>query len=161
MITIIFETGEKLDLPLTSFVKSSLRGLELHRAIFDGLDLTEADFTGSNLRNASFNCSLLYGAVMNGSALMNASFIGANMNCVHLLDVVAAYADFSGADLSMANLKNADVGGSSFVSSNLRNVNFDVKRIEGAVFFGAKYNDETIWPKGFSPESFGAVRVSD
>ncbi|WP_232002928.1 pentapeptide repeat-containing protein [Pseudomonas cerasi] len=74
MITIIFETGEKLDLPLASFAKSNLRGLELHRAVFDGLDLTEADFTGSNLRNTSFNYSLLNSAVLNGAALMNASF---------------------------------------------------------------------------------------
>lgn len=48
MITITFETGESLELPLASFVKSNLRGLELHRAIFDGLDLTGADFTDSN-----------------------------------------------------------------------------------------------------------------
>ncbi|HBO8072531.1 TPA: pentapeptide repeat-containing protein, partial [Pseudomonas aeruginosa] len=71
MITIFFETGEELDLPLASFAKSNLSGLELHRAIFDGLDLSEADFTASNLRNASFNHALLGGAVMNSAALMN------------------------------------------------------------------------------------------
>lgn len=98
---------------------------------------------------------------MSGSALMNASFTGAQMNCVRLLDVVAAYADFSGADLSMANLKNADVGGSSFANSNLRGVNFDVKRLDGTIFFGAIYNDQTIWPKGFSPQRVGAIRVLD
>jgi uncharacterized protein YjbI with pentapeptide repeats len=161
MITIIFETGEELDLPLVTFIKSNLKELELHRAIFDGLNLSEADFTGSNLRNASFNHSMLNGAVMNGAALMNASFIEAKMRCVYLVDVVAAYADFSGADLSMANLKNADIGGASFVNSNLRDVDIDVKRIDGAVFSGAIYNDGTIWPKGFAPESFGAVRASD
>ncbi|WP_232002930.1 pentapeptide repeat-containing protein [Pseudomonas cerasi] len=57
------------------------------------------------------------------------------MRCVHLLDTTAAYADFSGADLSMANLENAYVDGSSFVSSNLRNVNLDVRRIDDVVFF--------------------------
>ena len=55
MIVVHFETAEILELPINSLVGSSLKGLELHRALFDGLDVSGADFTGSNLRNASFN----------------------------------------------------------------------------------------------------------
>lgn len=54
MITIFFETGEELDLPLDNFAKSNLSGLELHRAIFDGLDLSEADFTASKFEERFF-----------------------------------------------------------------------------------------------------------
>ncbi|MBH3632693.1 pentapeptide repeat-containing protein, partial [Pseudomonas aeruginosa] len=92
------------------------------------------------------------------AALMNASFVDAIMKGVKLVDAMAAYADFSGADLSMASLKNADIGGSNFINSNLRDVNIDVARIDGAVFRGAIYNDRTIWPKGFIPENFGAIK---
>ena len=68
MITIYFETGEALDLPLDSLAGSVFCELELHRAIFDNMDVSGADFTNSNLRNASFNHSILTGVVMHGAA---------------------------------------------------------------------------------------------
>ncbi len=45
MITICFETGETLDLPLDGLANSIFSGLELRRAIFDNFDVSGADFT--------------------------------------------------------------------------------------------------------------------
>jgi uncharacterized protein YjbI with pentapeptide repeats len=151
MIVVHFETGEELELPLECLAGSNLRGLELHRAVFDSLDLIKTDFSGANLRNASFNNSLLNGVVMRGAALMNAALIGAQIKAADLSGVMAVGADFSEADLSMSNLKDSDVGGASFIKANLCGVNFGVRRMDGAFFFEAIFNEETVWPEGFDP----------
>lgn len=154
-----FETGEILELPGDDLISSNLRDLQLHRAIFDGLNVSGADFTGSHLRNASFNYSLSNRVVMRGVALMNATFIGAELKEADLTNVVAIGADFSEADLSMSDLQGADIGSACFEKTNLCGVNLAVKKIGEAVFFNATYDDKTIWPEGFNPESHGAIKV--
>lgn len=159
MITIYFETGETLDLSLDSLVNSIFSGLELHRAIFENFDVSGADFTGANLRNASFNYSVLNRAVMHGAALMSATLVCVQIKGADLSEAIAIGADFTGEDLSSSGLKNADVFGASFVRANLCDVNFEVKRIEGACFSGAIYDEWTVWPEGFDPVVFGAIKV--
>ncbi|WP_407311135.1 pentapeptide repeat-containing protein [Pseudomonas sp. nanlin1] len=50
MITICFETGETLGLPLDGLANSIFSGPDLHRAIFENFDVSGADFTNSNLK---------------------------------------------------------------------------------------------------------------
>jgi len=159
MININFETGEILTLPLNGFVGASLKGLQLHRAIFDELNIGSADFSGSNLRSASFVNAFIDRAIFDRAALMNSNFMNSVMSNTSFAGAMAAFADFAGANLSCASFDGADIGGASFIRSNLCGADLCANRIEEAFFLGATYNDATVWPSGFRPESYGAIKV--
>ena len=82
---------------------------------------------------------------------MNALFQRANLRRVDFTEAVAAYSDFSFADLREANFEGADLGGASFKEANLCGANLLSKRIVDADFSEATYDDFTIWPEGFVP----------
>ena|SRR3989344_30530 len=103
----------------------------------------------------------MVGVVMCDVALMNATLIGAELQGGDLSRALLIGADLSGANLFKSDFNNVDVYGASFVKANLCDANFDVRRVSDAELAGALYNSRTIWPKDFSPDNFGLVKVSD
>ena len=138
MININFETGEILTLPLNGFVGASLKGLQLHRAIFDELNIGSADFSGSNLRSASFVNAFIDRAIFDRAALMNSNFMNSVMSNTSFAGAMAAFADFAGANLSCASFDGADIGGASFIRSNLCGADLCANRIEEAFFWALR-----------------------
>jgi len=90
---------------------------------------------------------------------MNATFDHAKMVGVDMSGAVVVGASFTKANLTMSSLKGADVGGACFKGTDLSGANVDVKRIGEADFSGAIYDERTIWPIGFDPQSHGAIKV--
>ena len=97
-----------------------------------------ANCKGADLRGAGLREAWLFDANLSGADLIGANLFRANLSAADL-----SGADLSGANLSMANLDKLDWLGTS----------------QPAKLTGAKYNKSTVWPKGFDPETAGAVLV--
>ena len=78
----------------------------------------------------------LRGAYLTGAYLTNANLTGADLTG----------ADLTGADLTSANLTGANLTGAYLERANLKGA-----KLVGANLEGVKYDDDTIWPAGFTP----------
>jgi uncharacterized protein YjbI with pentapeptide repeats len=78
---------------------------------------------------------------LSGVDLVGQSLIGADLNG----------ATFCGTDLSGANLSLADLCGADLSRADLSGINLN----------GAKYNQDTKWPKGFDPIKARAIGIRD
>ena len=79
---------------------------------------------------------------------------GANLSCAN-----ASYCDFSFSDLSNAVLQDVIVDGASFRECLLNGANMRCLEIGTALFNGARYDVNTLWPNGFDPIQAGCINV--
>lgn len=112
-------------------VQPDLSGAELA-----GLNLSERDLRDANLTDADIRRANLWGTDLTAAELQGANLLDANLPRTNL-----QYANLAGADLRGANLTEARI-------RHTTNLN------------DATYDDRTLWPEEFEPESTGAVRAS-
>lgn len=158
MITVRFETGDCLELPIESFVGADLKGINFHRAIFEYLDFSRADFTGCNLRNSVFYCSVLNCVKMKNVSLVNAILTGSKMRGGDLSESLLMYSDFSKVDLSLVNLRNSNVAGADFRGADFSGADFSGLGLDQCKLEGAFYDSATVWPKNFNPDEYGLLK---
>lgn len=150
--------------------KTRLQGADLRQA-----DLTKADLQGADLRDASLAWADLNGCNLKGSDLKRANLMGsemkkanlqqanltrANLNGVNLsqanlsqaklIEADLNWALLTGADLSQANLSEANLGWADLIKADLSRAKLNK----------ARYNEQTKWPEGFSPEEAGCILVT-
>lgn len=113
---------------------SDLGGATLKATNLLGADLTDANLSGANCENAIFN-----GALLRQASMQNVNLINADFN----------WADLSGANLGGSDLAEANLSWANLRWANLTDANLD----------GAYYNEETVWPHGFSAEKAGCIYV--
>ncbi len=63
------------------------------------------------------------------------------------------FADLRGVDLYFADLDGADLDGADLRGANLSGADLREANLSGADLSGVHYDDCTIWPTGFDPES--------
>ena len=114
-----------------NLIGAKLKGANLTGAKLRDADLTGADLTGADLTGADLEDAILRDADLRGARLYDAKLRGAILRGARLY----------GARLYDANLRDA----------NLRDANLEGAILEGAILEGIKYNDKTVWPKGFTP----------
>jgi uncharacterized protein YjbI with pentapeptide repeats len=116
---------------------ADLSGLQAPYGQMQGLDLSGAHLYAARLRNADLSFAILTGADLRGAALDRAICKGTRFRCADLgRDNLDARTTLYGADLSTADLHDA--------------------KLDGAV-----YDDETRFPKGFSPAAHGMLHMDD
>lgn len=108
--------------------KKDMRGLRARRCCFFRANLEGATLTGAELQDSDLTNCYLDQADLTGAWLDGATAKGARLSRANL----------DGARLFAVNLKDAD--------------------LNGGTFQGAHFNDTTVWPIGFKPDSFGAHR---
>lgn len=123
-------------------------------------DLRRADFrrvtaeglycAGADLREADFSGCDLYWLDLYMADCTDACFRSAKLEGVNFASACLRRADFSNAVVKHDNLG----GPSTFAHANLEGATF-----EGAFLVGTEYDDETIFPLGFDPLSYGMVLV--
>ena len=74
------------------------------------------------------------------------SFIGLNCRGVNLTG-----ANLRGADLRGADLNGADLWGANLYMADLQAADLEDAWLDEANLTGTKYDNTTIWPKGFTP----------
>lgn len=144
-----------------TFSGISLRDMSMHRAMLFEKDLSKSDFTGANLR-----CAYLEWANLSQAIFENANLITAHLRNAHLRESILVNcrligsrlnnANLIGADLTGANVRGVTFKGANFIRAICKFVHYDSADFEGAI-----YDDSTVWPEGFDPESRGLIRVSN
>jgi len=107
----------------------------LHHANLVFANLSYANLWDANLSAADLSYSNLYAANLGSADLAFANFYGANLRSSNIDDANMFYADFSNADLS------------------------DMQKWETAFWMAAKYNNNTIFPEGMNPNTFGMIFI--
>jgi hypothetical protein len=93
---------------------------------------------------------------------------GVNLGWATLAEANFRDADFYGANLSGASLKQADLSGKTnlafadlsradLTSVDLRGANLEGANLDGTVLDSAVYDEHTIFPRGFDPDTAGAI----
>lgn len=111
---------------------ADLRGCRFDFAHLDGCNLARADLRGSDMRHAVIAGARLEGANMDGCCVSHAEAYGADM-------------------------RNAELRGSDMNRSDMRAVDLQGANVAGVVWYGARYDSATRWPRGFDPTAAGAV----
>lgn len=149
--------NEPLEIEVDSLICVNLDKLDLHRAMLNDCDLQDSSLKYTNLRGADLSSANLLGADLTGAYLMVASLDHANLKNTILKNAKLNGATLISADLSGADLTGSDVWNADFRGANLSDAKINCLRINDAMFEGAVYNKETIWPEGFNYNDIGAV----
>jgi uncharacterized protein YjbI with pentapeptide repeats len=104
-------------------------------------------FPGAQLAGVNFSNCKLYWAMLSGANLRSANFRGADLRGASL-----AGADCTGADFSDANFGPGNIG---IFGADLRGTNFSEAVLDGATLLSAKYDESTVFPRGFDPVLHG------
>jgi uncharacterized protein YjbI with pentapeptide repeats len=133
----------RLDLKDAELSHAYLLSTDLHNADLDHARLTHADLpwvnlTHADLRHADLDHAFLWGAKLSGADLRHADLDhaklwGADLSGANLRDVT----DWSGADLSGANLSGADLSGAFLHNADLSSTNLSSTNLSGAVLNNA------------------------
>lgn len=154
---------------------ASFRGQALDGADFSGATLVSADFYGASLRGAKFD-----GAEVTNAIFTRANLAGADMRNTFGRFIVTYDTDFSQVNMEGLDLKGTNFYGANFRGANLRktagwgscsNCSFRAADLRGAnlmsmpqggregMFFGAIYDDATIWPRWVDVARSGAKKA--
>lgn len=115
-----------------------------------GVDLTGADLRGESLTGLDLRFTKLQGACLEEATLFDCCLDGADLTGCQLACAWLRGASFKGADLRGADFRGR--GGNRALTTG---------RMEGAHFFGARYNAATRWPPGFDPAAHGCAYEND
>jgi hypothetical protein len=100
----------------------------------------------ANLENANLD-----------SANLSASNLSyANLNHANLENADLAFTLFVGADLQVTNIDNANLFYADVSYANLTGM----QNWESAFWLAARYNENTLFPIGMNPDSFGMINLS-
>ena len=153
----------------------SFRGQALDGADFSGATLVHTDFSGASLRGAKFDgaevtVAIFAGANLTGADMRNmfGTFITGETNFtnVNMEGLDLKRTSFYNGNFRNANLRKttgwSSVYSSSFRGADLRGANLmGMKPVpdQGGMFFGAIYDDDTIWPKWVDLAKSGAKKA--
>ena len=136
-------------------IGGSLSGARLY-----GANLKQADLRGVDLRVADLERAILIGAHLQETHLPDDYLKGANLERANLQG-----ANFKGANLEGAFLGGADLTKSYLLEPSLElpysmGTNLDAL-LDGADLKGARYDESTLFPKGFDLEERGLKKKVD
>lgn len=132
--------GQKIYTAYVSDPAFGLRG-----AVLEGF---HAPF--AKLQGIDFSGCIMYWASLEGADLSFCLFHGAEMRGATLDKAILRY-----ADLTKANL-GADAFGKS---ASLVGADLSYAKTDNANFIGVTYNDDTIFPDGFSADMAGLIKI--
>mgnify|MGYP002713273708 CR=1 FL=1 len=135
---------ESTNLVETNLEATHLEWADLSNSQMKGANLFKANLIGSIMTNSNLERANLTEATLNGAILQNANLHKANLARADL-----NWVDFTRANLRDANLQQAQLGWAKLTDAQL----------DGADLNGARYNEHTVWPDGFSPEDAGCINV--
>ncbi len=100
---------------------------------------------------------------LRGANLQDAYLEGAPLTWVDLAHVDLRGGNLAWADLTWANLEGANLAGANLLAADLRKAQLQGANLEGANLLlteltYAEYDEATLWPAGFNPETTGAIK---
>ncbi len=139
------------DFPRAKLINAEMRGTTLSYTRLQDADFSGADLTNAELNNAYLAGTKFINATMNNVDLRNASPEGPYSKCPDDTRSFGwtkrgdKFSDFTGADLTGANIKNTQFAGANFT-------NADLTGATGNPLFAMKMRKETIWSNTICPD---------
>jgi uncharacterized protein YjbI with pentapeptide repeats len=134
------------DLTNRDFSGLNLGGIVLVGRNLSGTRLVQVNLSGADLSNADLSGADLSKAKITASDLINADLSGADLSKAKI-----RYTYLTGADLSGADLSKAKIEFTYLTSADLSGADLSKARIRFTYLTGIKWDESTIWPKGFTP----------
>ncbi len=126
----------------------------------ENMDLRGTNFRDGNLIRANLSSAILFDANLSSAKLNSANLSGANLFFAKLVSANLSDANLVGAQLSNAKLNGAYLRGANLSDANLRGADLRSAQLSDRTdLLEAKYDDETLFPEGFDPETKGMVKV--
>ena len=177
-----------VDLREADLKNADLRRVDLSDAYLFGADLRGVDLSGANGRDANFNIANLVDADLRGADLSLTVLNGANLSDADLNRANLRGSYLIGVDLRGASLIDADLRGAFLISSDLRGADLSDADLRGVILrpdsylanlnsfriniesrtthylindnlSATKYDSKTRFPRNFSPEKHGMIKV--
>ncbi len=124
-------------------------------------DLARMDLSGMDLSGAILRKKALYDTNLSRANLQDIDGTGINLHGANLSEADLSGADLDeayavGADLSKANLRGTSLRGANLSEASLKGADLSGCDLGGADvtevrFYGARYDERTRWPDGFTP----------
>lgn len=163
----------QLDLAGSYMIEATMTGCKLNRAnlagsLLDKADLSGADMRYTDLHGAWINLGMLVGATLHDADLSGASLIGADLTGANLNRASLAGANLVGAVLRGVDLRGADLRDAELIATaelldrknldddeltRLSEAQWNKLALGNAILDGARYDNQTLWPEGFTPPS--------
>jgi hypothetical protein len=154
---------EQMASPSHDFAIEAVRIAKKHGWMSDG-SFRGASFLGGNLKGADLSYGKLEGSSFVAANLEAAfcfytSLKRANLFETNLCKAKLQLANLGEAYLMYANLEDADLEKANLGATYLGEANLKGANLSGAIIVGALYNTSTVWPDGFSPQTYGAIDI--
>lgn len=130
-----------------------------NRSSLARVDARRADFRGATFRSAILREAKFHGAHLERVDFTGAHLGGADLSDAHLDDATLAESDLSGATLTRAVARRTRLSRANLTGARLQGADLAEAHLDGAVLTGARYDDATVWPAGFTPEAHGALKT--
>ena len=138
------------NLALANLKKAILTNANLEDANLNNTDLSTAD-----LSNSKFFAADLSSANLSNSILTNTSMQSALLEEANLEEAKLSKAKLQGAVLEKANLKGADLSQANLQAAKLKEADLSQANLQDAL-----YDEYTIFPESFNPESHGLKKAT-
>jgi hypothetical protein len=131
----------------------SMTGLDMSESDLSNTDLSDMDMSGSNMPGSNMSGSNMSGSNMSGSDMSGSNMSGSDMSGSDM-----SGSDMSGSDMSGSNMSGSDMSGSNMSGADLSGADLSGADLSGADLSGAggkgvKWDENTIWPEGFNPDT--------
>ncbi len=154
---ITFATNEIIEIQSETLQGVNFNNYNLHRVVFEELDLNNSSFIDANLRGSFLAKANFTKANFTRANLISTDLRETNLTNAILINCKAFSALFENSNLQNANLEGASIRGASFLNAKLQGANMKCIDIENALFWGAIYDNYTLWPNTFNPEKYGCL----
>jgi len=149
-----------------NFSKIPLQGLDfsgkdLSYTIFSECDLTEADFKRSVLISSFFDFSILNSCDFSYSQIKFSVFGGASMVKTKIVDTVASFCNFLGADLTESNFNNSDLSHSRFICCGSAGASFFNCNLKRTIFQNLIFKMKNLLSSNYQDAVIKDCRCSD
>ena len=133
-----------------------VNGIDLANAKLDGLKLQNMEWKDANLSGAVLAKAEIYRCRFPDGNFAGANLTGAQVRSTSFTEANLEKVDFSSADLWGSTFKRARCKGAIFAKAELRaadlsGADFSGADLADAVLIQASYDENTRWPKGFTP----------
>jgi uncharacterized protein YjbI with pentapeptide repeats len=133
-----------------------MHALDFKNAKLAGIDLSDRDLQGCTFEGANLRKASLWSCKVETAKFAHADLTDARMAFIHADSASFEGAKLRGCDIHIATLTNvrfrgADLTGAKLDFSWLEGADFTGATLQDVDFTRARYNERTIFPKGFTP----------
>ena len=139
----------------TNFQSLKLDRIHLKNATLKGINLNRSDLAKASLERINLNLASLEEVNLVNANLAQASLKKANLSRANLFQANLQRAYMEAANLKEANLRETNLKQASLIKASLEGADLRGAKLRGTLFYGAYYDDTTLFDSYFNPLNEG------